>query len=65
MDDEREKRDEEAFGETEVRAKEEEERGATEEEGIGEQSSSKTRLDAVGNPDTPGVGPPPSTPKPA
>jgi hypothetical protein len=67
---EREKRDEQAVGGAdvevqEVEVQEKEERGDLEDEGVGEQSSSKTRLDAVGDPDKPGVGPPPSTPKPA
>ena len=64
MSEEREERDEEPSDSTEVRAKEKEEEGVTDEDELGEQSSSKTRLDAVGNPDKPGVGPPPSTPKP-
>jgi hypothetical protein len=56
--------DEDASGGTEVEAKEKEERGLTDEEELGDQSSSKTRLDAVGDPDKPGVGPPPPPPKP-
>jgi hypothetical protein len=61
---EREKRDEEPSDSAEVEAQEREERGVADEEELGDQSSSKTRLDAVGDPDKPGVGPPPPTPKP-
>jgi len=60
----RDRRDRKPGDATEVEAAEKEERGDAEDEGVGEESSSKTRLDAVGNPDKPGVGPPPYTPKP-